>query len=194
MFSGLVVNGQKLGCCRRIRDASSIEYRYKTGILMLLCLDVMILYDIWLRIYIMCTYIYIYMYTFSLQHGHYLRRWSNNNPQPVLLIPRILSKNILGTFYLPQLVFCISETFLTLFHGPILVMVGTRKKVPWVLALWISIYLYRYFDLCGFATADPSKVQVQRPCCCGWSLQGRASLDIQSIDLSTSGAPGSSST
>ena len=31
--------------------------------------------------------------------------------------PRILSKNILGTFYLPQLVFCISETFLTLILG-----------------------------------------------------------------------------
>ena len=38
--------------------------------------------------------------------------------QARFVLPRILSKNILGTFYLPQLVFCISETFLTLLHGP----------------------------------------------------------------------------
>ena len=50
--------------------------------------------------------------------------------QARFVLPRILSKNILGTFYLPQLVFCISETFLTLLHGP-MVMV---KSVVWMVA------------------------------------------------------------
>mmetsp|Transcript_70287 Transcript_70287/g.186515 ORF Transcript_70287/g.186515 Transcript_70287/m.186515 type:complete len:919 (-) Transcript_70287:87-2843(-) len=40
----------------------------------------------------------------------------------------ILSKNILGTFYLPQLVFCISETFLTLCPNSVHAAVGEATK------------------------------------------------------------------
>lgn len=40
----------------------------------------------------------------------------------------ILSKNILGTFYLPQLVFCISETFLTLCPSSVHAAVGEATK------------------------------------------------------------------
>merc|ERR1719343_618207 len=41
---------------------------------------------------------------------------------------QILSKNILGTFYLPQLVFCISETFLTLCPNSVHAAVGEATK------------------------------------------------------------------
>lgn len=41
---------------------------------------------------------------------------------------QILSKNILGTFYLPQMVFCISETFLTLASCSIHAAVGEATK------------------------------------------------------------------
>jgi len=41
---------------------------------------------------------------------------------------QILSKNILGTFYLPQLVYCISETFLTLSSSSIHAAVGEATK------------------------------------------------------------------
>mmetsp|Transcript_26011 Transcript_26011/g.47531 ORF Transcript_26011/g.47531 Transcript_26011/m.47531 type:complete len:801 (+) Transcript_26011:67-2469(+) len=41
---------------------------------------------------------------------------------------QILSKNILGTFYLPKLVFCISETFLTLSSSSIHAAVGEATK------------------------------------------------------------------
>merc|ERR1719450_1204967 len=41
---------------------------------------------------------------------------------------QILSKNILGTFYLPQLVFCISETFLTLSSCNVHAAVGEACK------------------------------------------------------------------
>ncbi|CAK0847003.1 unnamed protein product, partial [Prorocentrum cordatum] len=41
---------------------------------------------------------------------------------------QILSKNILGTFYLPQLVFCISETFLTLCSNSVHAAVGEATK------------------------------------------------------------------
>jgi 3-dehydroquinate synthetase len=41
---------------------------------------------------------------------------------------KILSKNILGAFYLPQLVFCISETFLTLGSSSIHAAVGEATK------------------------------------------------------------------
>eukprot|EP00418_Pyrodinium_bahamense_P098783 CAMPEP_0179034792 /NCGR_PEP_ID=MMETSP0796-20121207/12787_1 /TAXON_ID=73915 /ORGANISM="Pyrodinium bahamense, Strain pbaha01" /LENGTH=582 /DNA_ID=CAMNT_0020731063 /DNA_START=84 /DNA_END=1828 /DNA_ORIENTATION=- len=41
---------------------------------------------------------------------------------------QILSKNILGTFYLPQLVFCISETFLTLSSCSVHAAVGEATK------------------------------------------------------------------
>jgi 3-dehydroquinate synthetase len=41
---------------------------------------------------------------------------------------QILSKNILGAFYLPQLVFCISETFLTLSSSSIHAAVGEATK------------------------------------------------------------------
>ena len=41
---------------------------------------------------------------------------------------QILSKNILGTFYLPQLVFCISETFLTLSKCSVHAAVGEACK------------------------------------------------------------------
>jgi len=41
---------------------------------------------------------------------------------------QILSKNILGTFYLPQLVFCISEVFLTLDSSSIHAAVGEAAK------------------------------------------------------------------
>merc|ERR1719424_2484230 len=40
----------------------------------------------------------------------------------------ILSKNILGTFYLPQLVFCIIETFLTLCPSSVHAAVGEATK------------------------------------------------------------------
>jgi 3-dehydroquinate synthetase len=41
---------------------------------------------------------------------------------------QILSKNILGTFYLPKLVFCISETFLTLCPNSVHAAVGEATK------------------------------------------------------------------
>ncbi|CAK0896061.1 unnamed protein product [Prorocentrum cordatum] len=41
---------------------------------------------------------------------------------------QILSKNILGTFYLPQLVYCISETFLTLCSSSVHAAVGEATK------------------------------------------------------------------
>lgn len=41
---------------------------------------------------------------------------------------RILSKNILGTFYLPQLVFCVSEVFLTLSSCSVHAAVGEAAK------------------------------------------------------------------
>lgn len=41
---------------------------------------------------------------------------------------QILSKNILGTFYLPQLVFCISEVFLTLSSNSVHAAVGEAAK------------------------------------------------------------------
>ena len=68
--------------------------------------------------------------------------------------PRILSKNILGTFYLPQLVFCISETFLTLILGIgwafFLSAVSPcwrqtnlvrAKKIPMELSIWCLLSL-----------------------------------------------------
>lgn len=60
--------------------------------------------------------------------------------QARFVFPRILSKNILGTFYLPQLVFCISETFLSLLHGPkvmvesVVWMVAPYRSNAWVMA------------------------------------------------------------
>ncbi|CAK0794541.1 unnamed protein product, partial [Prorocentrum cordatum] len=47
---------------------------------------------------------------------------------------QILSKNILGTFYLPQLVFCISETFLTLCSSSVHAAVGEATKTMSMLA------------------------------------------------------------
>ncbi|CAK9056059.1 unnamed protein product [Durusdinium trenchii] len=48
---------------------------------------------------------------------------------------RILSKNILGTFYLPQLVFCISETFLTLSKCSVHAAVGEACKTMGMLGI-----------------------------------------------------------
>lgn len=48
---------------------------------------------------------------------------------------QILSKNILGTFYLPQLVFCISETFLTLSKCSVHAAVGEACKTMGMLGI-----------------------------------------------------------
>ena len=48
---------------------------------------------------------------------------------------QILSKNILGTFYLPQLVFCISETFLTLSKSSVHAAVGEACKTMGMLGI-----------------------------------------------------------
>lgn len=53
----------------------------------------------------------------------------------LVLNGQILSKNILGTFYLPQLVFCISETFLTLSKCSVHAAVGEACKTMGMLGM-----------------------------------------------------------
>lgn len=53
----------------------------------------------------------------------------------LVLNGQILSKNILGTFYLPQLVFCISETFLTLSKCSVHAAVGEACKTMGMLGI-----------------------------------------------------------
>jgi len=55
-------------------------------------------------------------------------RTSEKTAFSLVIDGQILSKNILGTFYLPQLVFCISEVFLTLSSSSMHAAVGDAAE------------------------------------------------------------------
>ena len=63
---------------------------------------------------------------------------------------RILSKNILGAFYIPQLVFCISETFLTLSSANVHATIGESCKTMNMLGMTnTAVGAKDYFNIEG---------------------------------------------